>query len=323
MSDRLRIYYNSLGTPEMYAMIRDKLDAVGELVTLQTDDDRERKQRISDCDVAIVAAKPLTAEVIGAAERLRLIHHQGVGYHDTVDLEAARKARLRLATTPAGTTVGVAEHTVLLALGAARRAAFADAELRQGRWHVNALRPASVELFGKTIGYVGFGRIGQEAALRMAAFGTHGIFYDPDPPSDLGDLPARQVGFDELIETADILSLHLPLTAKTRHLISAETIARMKSDAILVNTARGGIVDDAALAQALASGRLLAAGLDVFEGEPIGADHPLVSLPNVFLTPHISAGTRDALGHKMRAIAENLARFAKGETLQNEIDLTC
>ena len=322
MTGPLRIFYNSLGTPEMYAMIRKRLADAGELVTLQTDDDCERAAKIADCDVAIVAATPLRRDVIAAARRLKLIHHQGVGYHDTVDLDAAPEAGLRLATTPEGTSISVAEHTVLLALGAARRAAFADAELRQGRWHVNALRPVSVELFGKTVGFVGFGRIGQEAAKRFAAFGTTCIYHDPGLSTETG-LPAEARPFDEVVAQADILSLHLPLTDATRHLISRDVISRMKPSAILVNTARGGIVDDAALADALASGRLLAAGLDVFEGEPIGADHPIVSLPNVFLTPHISAGTRDALGHKMDAIAANLRRFAEGQPLRNEVSLPC
>lgn len=322
MTQPLRIFYNSLGTPEMYAMIRERLGDAGELVTLDTDNDCERAAKIADCDVAIVAASPLKRDVIAAAKRLKLIHHQGVGYHDTVDLDAACAAGLRLATTPEGTSIGVAEHTVLLALGAARRAAFADAELRLGRWHVNALRPVSVELFGKTIGFIGFGRIGQEAARRFAAFGTTCIYYDPNI-AHTGDLPARSAGFDDVISRSDVLSLHLPLTGSTRHLISADVISRMKPSSILVNTARGGIVDDAALTEALASGRLLAAGLDVFEGEPIGADHPIVSLPNVFLTPHISAGTRDALGHKMDAIAANLRRFATGQPLCNEILLSC
>ncbi|MEM8664152.1 MAG: NAD(P)-dependent oxidoreductase [Pseudomonadota bacterium] len=314
----MRVFYNSLGTPEMYALIRARAGSGIELITLETDDDAERCAKIADCEVAIVAAKPLTAGVIEAGARLCLIHHQGVGYHDTVDLEAARAKGLRLALTPEGTTIGVAEHTVLLALGAARRAAFADAELRQGRWHVNALRPVSVELYGKLVGYIGFGRIGQEVARRLNAFGTHGAFHDPDvEASDL----AQSRPFDWIIENADILTLHVPLTATTRHLVSAEAIARMKPSAILINTARGGIVDDAALAGALASGRLLAAGLDVFEGEPIEADNPLTGLPNVFLTPHISAGTRDALGHKMDALFANLRRFKAGEPLANEIDL--
>ena len=320
MPDPLRVFYNSLGTPQMYALIRARMGEGIDLITLDTDDDAERRAKIAGADVAIVAAKPLTEPVIAAAARLRLVHHQGVGYHDTVAVPALRARGIRLALTPEGTTIGVAEHTLMLALGAARRAAFADAELRKGRWHVNALRPVSVELYGKTVALIGFGRIGQEAARRFAAFGCTCLFHDP-LVSDAPELPARAVTLDEAVARADILSLHLPLSDSSRHLISETVIAQMKPDAILVNTARGGIVDDAALARALATGRLLAAGLDVFEDEPIGADHPFCGLPNVFLTPHISAGTRDAMGHKMTALFANLDRFRRGQPLANEVNL--
>ena len=320
MRNRLKVFYNSLGTPEMYDLIRRHAGERFELVTLETDALAERLHKIADCEIAIVAAKPLTGEVIGAATKLQLVHHQGVGYHDTVDLEALSRRGLRLALTPEGTTIGVAEHTILLALGAARRAAFADAELRDGRWHINALRPVSIELFGKTVGLIGFGRIGQEAALRFNAFGASCVFHDPGIGDGEG-LPATRRPFGWILEHADILSLHQPLTASSHHLIGADEIRRMKSSAIVVNTARGGIVDDRALAAALAEGRLLAAGLDVFETEPLPSDHPYCGLPNVFLTPHISAGTRDAMGHKMAALFANLERFVRGEPLNNEVAL--
>lgn len=320
MADRVRVFYNSLGTPQMYELIRSRLYAGMELVTLSADDDTERVRCISDCDVAIVAATPLRAPIIEAGRKLRLIHHQGVGYHDTVDVAAARQRGIRLALTPEGTTIGVAEHTLLLALGAARRAAFADAELRQGRWHVNALRPVSVELYNKSVGLIGFGRIGQETAIRMRSFGTRCYFYDP-AIDNRAELAADPKPFDWIIENCDVITLHLPLTERSRHLISRDVIARMKPEAILINTARGGIVDDLALAEALAEERLLAAGLDVFEDEPIGAGHVFCGLPNVFLTPHISAGTRDAMAHKMDALFANVDRFRRNQPLANEIDL--
>ncbi|MCR9121771.1 MAG: hypothetical protein NXH91_05820 [Phyllobacteriaceae bacterium] len=320
MGRALNIFYNSLGTPEMYAIMAERLRSGMRLVTLETDDDAERAARIADCEVAIVAATPLTERIIGAARRLELVHHQGVGYHDTVDTAALARRGTRLALTPQGTTVGVAEHTLLLALAAARRAAFADAELRAGRWHINALRPVSVELFGKTVGFIGFGRIGQEAAKRFAAFGTTNVYADPGVDHHAG-LPAEARSFDWIIANADFISLHLPLTGATRSLVSREVIGQMKPDAILINTARGGIVDDLALADALASGRLLAAGLDVFQSEPLPKEHPLCGLPNVVLTPHISAGTRDALGHKMEALFANLDRYRRGEAILNEVDL--
>lgn len=319
MTRPLRVFYNSFGTPEMYDLIRSRMGPDLTLVTLDSDSDDERAARIADCEIAIVAATPLSAKLVAAAEKLELVHHQGVGYHDTVATDALSARGIKLALTPEGTTIGVAEHTLLLALGAARRAAFADAELRQGRWHVNALRPVSVELFEKSVGLIGFGRIGQEAAKRFNAFGCHCRYFDP--PVTGRDLPAAAAHFDEVIETSDIISLHLPLSPKTKHLISGEVIARMKPEAIVINTARGGIVDDAALAKALASGKLLAAGLDVFEGEPISADHPFCGLPNVMLTPHISAGTRDAMKHKMTALFANVSRFQKGKELVNLVEL--
>ena len=207
----LRIFYNSLGTPAMYELIRARMGEDMELVVLDRDDDAERQARIRDCDVTIVAARPLTGPLIAAAERLRLVHHQGVGYHDTVDLPALARRGIRLALTPEGTTIGVAEHTLLLALGAARRAAYADAELRQGRWHVNALRPVSVEIFGKTVGLIGFGRIGREVASRFAAFGARCVFHDPGVAENAG-MQAERRPFDWIVANADFLSLHLPLT---------------------------------------------------------------------------------------------------------------
>ena len=320
----IRVFYNSLGTPDMYALVRAELPPGFELVTLERDDDAERIAKAADAEVIIVAAKPLTRPVINAARRLRLVHHQGVGYHDTVDVAALRDRGIALALTPAGTTIGVAEHAVLLALAAARRLPFADAELRQGRWHVNSLRPVSMELAGKTVGYVGMGRIGQAAAARFRAFDTRGLYFDPKlrlNPGQEAALGLEPAPLDRLLAESDVVTLHVPLTAETRHLIGRAELARMKPDSILVNTARGGVIDEAALVEALREGRIGAAGLDVFETEPLPAGHPLAAFPNVVLTPHISAGTRDALRAKMRALFANVAGFFAGKPLENEVAL--
>jgi phosphoglycerate dehydrogenase-like enzyme len=213
----------------------------------------------------------------------------------------------------------------MLMLAACRRVAFADAELRAGRFHINALRPVSRELNGMTIGYVGMGRIAQAAAERLKAFATKGIYFDKFVV--LGDETAASLGvrrvstLDMLLREADIVTLHVPLTELTRHLINEKTIAAMKTGAILINTARGPIVDEAALADALQLGHLAAAGLDVFETEPLPVTSPLARLPNVVLTPHISAGTRDALKTKMTAIFSNIQRFYAGEPLKNQVAL--
>ena len=319
-----RVFYLSHATPEVYDIIRSAMPVGLELVTLARDSDEERKRLVADCEVIIAAATPLRREVVAAATRLRLVHHQGVGYQDTVDLEALRERRIPLALTPEGTTIGVAEHTILLMLAVCKRLPFADAELRQGRWHINALRPQSRELFGRTVGYLGMGRIGQAVAERLRAFGTTGLYCDdlaPLPAAREAELGIRRVALDELIAGVDVLTLHLPLTKDTRHLIDRARIARMRRGAIVINTARGGLIDEQSLCEALRDGRLGGAGLDVFETEPASADNPLARLPNVVLTPHISAGTRDALQAKMRAVFANIERFFAGETLRNEVKL--
>jgi phosphoglycerate dehydrogenase-like enzyme len=311
-----RVFYISHATPEVYAIIRAQVPAGYELVTLERDSDDERRARIAECEVVIVAASPLRKPLIDAARRLELVHHQGVGWQDTTDHAELKARGIPLALTPEGTTVGVAEHTVLLMLAVLKLLPFADAELRQGRFHVNALRPTSRELAGMTVGYVGMGRIAQAVATRLAAFGTRGVFFDPAVASFEDLEPAS---FDAVLAGSDIVSLHLPLTTETRHMVGVRELARMKPGAYLVNTARGGLVDEAALVAALESGRLAGAALDVFETEPLPAGHPLTRLRNVVLTPHISAGTHDALSTKMRALFANVERFYRGEPLANRV----
>lgn len=320
----VRVFYNSHATADVYAIIREAAPAGVEVVTLESNADAERLAKVAGCEVIVAAAYPLTRAVIEAAPRLGLVHHQGVGWQDTVDWRALEARGVRLALTPEGTTVSVAEHAILLMLAVFRRLAFADAELRQGRWHINSLRPVSRELFGRTVGYVGMGRIAQAVAERLAGFGTGGLYTDdPSPlaPEREAALGVRRVGLGTLLAEADVVTVHVPLTEATRHLIDARAIARMRPGAILINTARGGIVDEQALYEALAAGRLGGAGLDVFEVEPPEVGLPLLALPNVVVTPHISAGTRDALRTKMAALFANVARFVRGEPLRNEVDL--
>jgi len=311
-----RVLYLSHATPEVYSIIREVAPSEIELITLDENSDDERRRKISECEVVIVAATPLRKPAIDAAQRLELVHHQGVGWQDTTDHEALRARGIPLALTPEGTTVGVAEHTVLLILAALKLLPYADSELRQGRFHINALRPASRELRGLTVGYLGMGRIAQAVAERLSAFGTRGIFFDPNVSASDG-LQSRS--FEQVLSESDVLTLHLPLTAQTRHLIGAVQLASMKRGAYLINTSRGGLIDQSALVRALESGLLAAAALDVFETEPLPADHPLCRFRNVVLTPHIAAGTRDALQTKMSALFSNVQRFYRGEPLANRV----
>lgn len=322
---RHRVAYWSLGTPELYALLARLAPPELELLTLASGEEAERLALAAEAEAVVVASSPFTAAHLAAARRLRFVQHQGVGWQDTVPWRELAARGIPLATTPQGTTVPVAEMTVLLALAALRRLSFADAELRRGRWHVNALRPLSRNLAGRVVGYVGFGRIGQAAAERFAAFGTTGLYVDPAVTLTAAEEARlgvrRAASLDALLAAAEIVTLHLPLTETTRHLIDRAAIARMRPGAVLVNTARGGLVDEAALAEALAEGRLLAAALDVFETEPPPPDHPLLALPNVVATPHISAGTRDAFEEKLAAALGNVAAFFAGRPVANLVAL--
>ena len=319
-----RVFYNSHGDAALYAMLREAAGGRFEVVTLDRDDDGERMGKLASADAVIVASTPLTHALIAAAPRLAFVHHQGVGYHDTVHTASLAERRIPLAITPGGTTTGVAEHTIMLILSALRRLPFADAELRQGRFHINALRAVSRELRGRTVGLVGAGRIGRAVAERLKPFGVSLIYYDPVrlPEAVEAELGLEARSLDAVFAEAEIVSLHLPLTAATRRIVDAGRLAAMRPGAFLVNTSRGGLVDEVALVEALSAGRLAGAALDVFDPEPPAAGHPLYAFPNVVLTPHISAGTRDAFLEKMRFVFGNLDRFWRGEAVENLIDLS-
>src|SRR5688500_12233779 len=207
-----KLLYLSHATPEVYAIIRAAVPSGYQLLTLDQDSDDERRQKLEQTEIVIVAATPFRKPLIEAAPKLELVHHQGVGWQDTTDHAALRHRRIPLAFTPQGTTTGVAEHTVLLILAALKRLPYADAELRQGRFHINALRPVSRELCGMTVGYVGMGRIARAVAERLAPFGTRGIFFDPAVSSREG---LERKSLAEVLEQSDILTLHVPLTPET------------------------------------------------------------------------------------------------------------
>jgi phosphoglycerate dehydrogenase-like enzyme len=270
-------------------------------------------EAIADADFVLVATTRLTKAVIDRATRLRLIQHQGVGF-DNIDLAAAQASGIPVAICPAGTSIGVAEHVFLLILAVYKRLLEADASLRRGEWLQWALRPTSFEIAGKTIGLVGLGRIGREVATRARAFAAEVVYFDAirTDPAIERELGVAMLPLDELLEIADVVSLHVPSTPETRHLIDAAALAKMKRTAVLINTARGPLVDEAALAEALRAHRILGAGLDVFASEPPPADHLLFGLPNLVVTPHIAAGTADALRTKMDACFANMQRIVAG-----------
>lgn len=318
---RPRVLYLARGTPQLYEAVRSYAPATIELVTLESDEPQEVFAKLPDCEAVIVATRKLDREMIAAAPKLRLVVHQGVGYHDTTDVPALRARGIPVAVTPNGTPQTVSEHAVMLMLAACRMLPFADSELRSGRYHVNALRLQSQTLAGKTVGFIGMGRIGQATARRLLGWEMRGLYVDPVPLPDpeAARLNLERVGLSEVLARADIVSLHVPLTDDTRAMIDHAALARMKQGAVLVNTARGPVVDEAALVEALRSGHLGAAGLDVYEQEPVRAGHPLSGFRNVVLTPHIAAATRDTFAAKMQGVFANISRFYAGIPLQEQV----
>ena len=248
---------------------------------------------IGGFDAIIVrSATTLDASLIERGQRLKVIGRAGVGV-DNVDVEAATRQGILVVNAPESTVVSAAEHTVGLMLAISRNIPQAHASLKAGRWERS--RYAGQELAGKTLGILGFGRIGQQVARRALALGMRVVAFDPfvsrDRFRELGVEGARSQ--DDVFASSDVVSLHLPLGAETRNLIGATELALMRKDAVLINCARGGVVDEAALLEALRAGRIRGAILDVFAVEP-PVDHALVQLPNVLATPHLGASTAEA-----------------------------
>lgn len=275
---------------------------------------------LSDADYLIVADRPVTREMVAAAPALKMVQHQGVGY-ERVDLEALNERGIELCLTPEGTTKGVAEHVFALVLSLNRHLRRAEEGLREGNWMQWTLRSTSFEINRKQMGIVGFGRIGQEVARLALAFGAVPVFVDPFLPTDYS-FPgaARMQTLEDLLSTSDIVSLHVPSDPAGKPLITNRELSLMSPDSILINTARGSLVDYDALVDALTHSRIRGAGLDVFPREPVDSGDPLVTLENVVLTPHIAAGTRDAFAEKMRAVFANLQRKANGEETTHSVD---
>ncbi|MDR2935411.1 MAG: hydroxyacid dehydrogenase, partial [Candidatus Adiutrix sp.] len=228
-----------------------------------------------------------------------------------IDVAAARTRGIAVLNTPGQNAGAVAELVMGHLLALVRRLMPAHAAPQAGRWEKNRL--SGTELGGKTLALIGFGAVGRKVAALAKGFGMEVLVYDPLVTAEaIAAEGARPAAWPELLAAADFVSLHLPLTPETRGLISREVIfSRLKPGAILVNCARGGLVDEAALAEALASGRLAGAGLDVFENEPPGADHPLLALENVVVTPHLGASTAEAQVNVARSIAAQMIEYLR------------
>ncbi|GAA4873095.1 hydroxyacid dehydrogenase [Saccharopolyspora cebuensis] len=280
----------------------------------------------SEVDAVLLRAEDFGRDKIGASPRLQIIARHGVGTNN-VDLDAAREHGIWVTTTPGGNSRAVAEHVFALALALARNVTVASRRTREGLWTDGKAGLTGIELHGRTLGLLGFGNIGRLVAGMGRAFGMDLLVTDPAADdSTITEFGGHLVELDELVAGSDVLSLHLPLTPATRHIIGAAQLARMRPGAILVNTSRGGLIDEAALLDALRSGRLGGAGLDVLEAEgvdmrdPLAHNHlPVTAFDNLVVTPHIGGQTEEALHQVGHAAATCIRRALAGGTPDNAV----
>jgi D-3-phosphoglycerate dehydrogenase len=244
------------------------------------------------------------------------VHKWGIGL-DQIDQAALRRRGIGLGITAGANSQPVAELALALMLAVNRRLLYVNRVMRQGQWPTPEMRETCFQIQGKTVGLYGFGQIGQRLAQLLLGFEVQILYHDLQaaPPETEARLRARRVGLDELLASSDILSLHAPLTEATRHVINAQSLASMKAGAILINTSRGGLIDEAALCAALQSGHLRGAGLDAFDPEPPARDNPLLALEQVVVSPHAGGGVFDNVVHVARHAFGNLARWQRGQAV--------
>lgn len=280
-------------------------DPVFEVVEIDDSTRSEFSAVLATSDALIVrSATTVTAGMMAVAGQLKAIGRAGVGV-DNVDILAATERGIAVFNAPGGNTIAAAELTMALLISVARKIPAAEASLRSGSWDRALFK--GVELRGKVLGLIGAGRIGGEVAIRCQAFGMGVVVYDPYLTEErAGELGVRLVGLDEVLEQADFISIHVPLTDETRGICGADALRRMKPTAFVVNASRGGVVDEAALAAALHGGEIAGAGLDVYESEPLADDSPLRSAPNLVLTPHLGASTNEAQVGVATEVAEKI-----------------
>ena len=292
--------------------------------------DVEVQTGLSESDVTVAVADAaglivrsqtkVTAPIIHAAKKLRVIGRAGVGV-DNVDVETATRRGVVVLNAPGANTISTAEHTFSLLLSLGRNIARADATVKAGTWDRKNLE--GVELYNKTLGVIGMGRIGSELSRRAIAFGMRVVAFDPYlSVSRARSLQVELVeDLDELLPLADFISLHTPLTAETRHILNAERLAKTKRGVRVINCARGGLIDEAALAEAISNGHVAGAALDVFETEPLPADSPLRRISKLVLTPHLGASTAEAQESVGIEIAQSIRAALLEGTIRNAVNM--
>ena len=287
-----------------------------------TTSDEDLARLGADAEILLVIRRTVNARLLSHTPHARLVQEVGVGY-DNFDLDALRAAGAVAANTPGANADAVAEHTILLMLALLKRLVPAESAVRQGGWPTAEIVQEGVgDLATATIGLVGFGNIGRAVVERLRPFGPQLLYtarhaLDSATEQQLG---ARYVTLDDLLTSSTIVSLHLPLTEETRGLMGEANLAKMRAGALLINTARGELLDEKALHDALTSGKLAGAGLDVLRDERPGGN-PFADLPQVIVTPHMAGGSQNAIGRMMRMAIANIERFQRGEEPLNLIPL--
>ncbi len=290
-----------------------------EYICVETKTQEQLLEAAKDAEVILFASARFTDEVFNLLPRLKLLVRYGMGY-DTVDLDAARAHGVDVCNAPTYGAAAVAEHSFSLLAAANRKIPSFDREIREGRFGQST--PYSSYLMGgKILGIIGFGRIARQVAKLGMGFGMQVLAYDPYLPNEIfAENGVGQVTLDELCVQADFISINAPLTKETYHLVDATAFAKMKPEAVLVNTSRGALIDDAALVEALLTGQIRAAAIDVYENYPTEPNSPLLKPENLILTPHIAWDTEESIEALHREVTEEVVRFLEGKPNRNVVN---
>lgn len=319
VGDEVDVRWKIVVADQIHTAAREQLASVGNIVDVEGTNTPALLEAVVDTDALVVRSETnVTEEVLRAAPRLKVIARAGVGV-DNIDVDAATRAGVIVLNAPGANATSAGEHTISLLLAVTRQIPFANRTMHAGEWKRKQVKP--IDLRGRTIGMVGLGRVGSVVAKRLKAFEMNIIAYDPYLPRQrFADIGVEPVELEEIWERSDIVTFHCPSTAETHHMLNAETLAKMKPGAIVINAGRGELVDASALAEALKSGHISAAGVDVYPIEPC-VESPLFGLDNVVLTPHTGGSSAEALEAVGRVIGSTTIAALNGEAVPNAVNL--
>lgn len=311
-----KIFWNDLHSEKMKELILNSLPQGYEMIFPETRDADEHKSLISDADYVIAGASDLSRDIIAAGKKLKMIQKFGVGLNK-IDVDAAKEMGIPVYITAGANAACVAEMALGLMLCVNRCIPFVDRSVRKGEWLKKEMRTKGYTMDGKVIGFVGFGNIAKQLFRMLKGFEVTCKYYDVfrmSPEKEAGS-GVTYCSLEELMKTSDIVTVHTPLTEETRGMIDAHLISQMKPESIIINTSRGGVVDENAMIKALQEGRLRGAGLDTYENEPLEADSPLRTMDNVVLTCHCGGSTIDNMLPRLEHTYGNIQKFEANEAI--------